>query len=61
MQSTIGRSSYDAMQLSVRKRCSDSYQFDVNYTLGHAKDHASLLEGDYVFQTFGNGRLHRAS
>ena len=55
MQSTIGRSSYDAFQLSVRKRWTDHYQFDVNYTLGHAKDHASLLEGDQTFQQFGNG------
>jgi hypothetical protein len=55
MQSTIGRSSYDALQISVRKRWTDHYQFDVNYTLGHAKDHASLLEGDQTFQQFGNG------
>ena len=59
MQSTIGRSQYDAMQLSVRKRFSDGYQFDVNYTLGYAKDHASLLEGDSVVRELHNGRLHR--
>ncbi len=43
------------MQLSVRKRFSDGYQFDVNYTLGYAKDHASLLEGDSVFANFTTG------
>jgi Carboxypeptidase regulatory-like domain/TonB dependent receptor len=55
VQSTIGRSQYDALQLSVRKRFSEGYQFDVNYTLGYAKDHASLVEGDKVFADFDNG------
>ena len=55
VESTIGRSSYDALQLSVRKRFSEGYQFDVNYTFGHAQDHASLLEGDQVFAQFSNG------
>ncbi len=55
VQSTIGRSEYDALQLSVRKRFSEGYQFDVNYTLGYAKDHASLVEGDKVFADFDNG------
>jgi Carboxypeptidase regulatory-like domain/TonB dependent receptor-like, beta-barrel len=55
VQSTIGRSQYDALQLSVRKRFSQGYQFDVNYTLGYAKDHASLLEGDEVFANYTNG------
>ncbi len=55
IQSTIGRSEYDALQVSLRKRFADGYQFDVNYTLGYGKDHASLLEGDKVFADFGNG------
>jgi hypothetical protein len=55
VQSTIGRASYDALQLSMRKRFSDGYQFDFNYTFAHAKDHGSLLEGDQTFQDFGNG------
>ena len=55
VQSTIGRSEYDALQLSMRKRFSAGYQFDVNYTFAHAKDHGSLLEGDQTFQQFGNG------
>ena len=59
IQSTIGRSEYDALQVSLRKRFSDGYQFDVNYTLGYAKDHASLLEGDKVFARLQQRRLHR--
>jgi hypothetical protein len=55
VQSTIGRADYDAMQLSLRKRFSAGYQFDLNYTLGRAKDHGSLLEGDETFQLFDNG------
>ena len=43
------------MQLSLRKRFSDGYQFDLNYTLGYASDHGSLLEGDETFQDFDNG------
>ena len=39
----------------VRKRFSDGYQFDVNYTLGYAKDHASLLEGDYDVRELQHG------
>jgi hypothetical protein len=55
VQSTVARSEYDAMQLSLRKRFSDGYQFDVNYTLGYAEDHGSLLEGDATFGNFDNG------
>ena len=55
IQSTIGRAEYHAMQLSLRKRFSEGYQFDVNYTLGFAKDHGSLLEGDGTFGNFDNG------
>ena len=31
--------SYNALQLTLRKRWSHGYQFDVNYTLAHAMDH----------------------
>ncbi len=55
IQSTIARAEYDAMQLSLRKRFSEGYQFDLNYTLGYASDHGSLLEGDETFQDFDNG------
>ena len=33
------------MQVSVRKRFSEGYQFDVNYTLGYAKDHGVAARG----------------
>ncbi len=55
IQSTIAQAEYDAMQVSLRKRFSEGYQFDVNYTLGSAKDHGSLLEGDATFGNFDNG------
>ena len=55
IQSTIARADYDALQLSLRKRFSDGYQFDLNYTLSEAKDHGSLLEGDETFGNFDNG------
>jgi len=55
VQSTIGRSQYDALQLSLRKRFTAGYQFDVNYTFAHAKDHGSLLEGDKTFEDFSTG------
>ena len=55
MQSTIGTSEYDALQLSFRKRWSAGYQFDFNYTLGYSEDLGSLLEGDDTFADFENG------
>jgi hypothetical protein len=48
-QSTIGRSEYNALQLTLRKRYSNGYQFDLNYTYGYAKDHGSLIERNDVF------------
>jgi len=50
-QSSIARSSYNAMQLTLRKRWSNGYQFDVNYTLSHAKDHGSAVEKGSSFTT----------
>jgi hypothetical protein len=55
VQSSIGRSEYDALQLSLRKQFAAGYQFDINYTYAHAKDHGSLLEGDATFADFTNG------
>jgi TonB-dependent receptor-like protein len=48
-QSTIGRSAYNALQLTLRRRYSNGYQFDLNYTYGVAKDHGSLIERNDVF------------
>jgi hypothetical protein len=48
-QSTIARSDYNALQVTLRKRYSNGYQFDLNYTYGYAKDHGSLIERNDVF------------
>ncbi len=52
VQSSLARSGYNSMQLSLRRRYSDGYQFDFNYTYAVAKDHGSSLERG---GTFGNG------
>ena len=48
-QSTIARSEYNALQLSLRRRFADGYQFDFNYTFGYSKDHGSALERNSNF------------
>ena len=40
---SVANSAYHSMQLSVRKRFSGGYQFDMNYTLSRATDWASSL------------------
>jgi carboxypeptidase family protein len=55
--SSIAHSNYNALQLTLRKRWSDGYQFDINYTLAHAKDLASAVERGSFFTTFDNGGL----
>jgi len=52
---TIGHSKYNAMQLSIRKRFSAGYQFDVNYTLAKSQDSASSVERGSFFGNFGAG------
>lgn len=54
-QSSIGRSEYDALQLTLRKRFSRGHQFDFNYTFARAKDHGSEVERGGVFSNFGSG------
>ena len=44
VQSSVGRSNYNALQVSVRKRWGHGYQFDVNYTLSKSKDLGSSVE-----------------
>ncbi len=46
---TIGRSNYNSLQLTVRKRMSQGIQFDVNYTLSKAKDMGSGAERGSAF------------
>lgn len=53
--STIGRSEYDALQMTFRKRFSQGYQFDVNYTFARAKDHGSSVEQGAAFGQGGLG------
>ena len=54
-QSSLARSEYNALQLTLRKRYSRGYQFDFNYTLGHSQDHASAVERGSFFTAFGAG------
>jgi hypothetical protein len=53
--SSIGRSNYHAMILTLRKRYSHGLQFDLNYTLSESKDLASQVERGSAFGNFGNG------
>jgi hypothetical protein len=53
--SSLGRSEYDAMQVSLRKRFSHGHQFDLNYTLSKAKDHGSEVERGSTYDNFGSG------
>ena len=57
-QSTIARSDYNAMQLTLRKRYSNGYQFDVNYTFAHSKDHGSAIERGSSFTRVRKRRLY---
>jgi len=53
--SSIGRSNYHAMIVTLRKRYSDGLQFDVNYTLSQSKDMGSNVERGSAFGNFGAG------
>jgi hypothetical protein len=52
---TLGHSKYNALQLSMRKRFSAGYQFDVNYTFAKSLDSASSVERGSFFGNFGAG------
>ena len=54
-QSTVARAEYNGLQLTLRKRYSDGYQFDFNYTYGVSKDHGSALERGNSYMEFNNG------
>ena len=43
-QSSIAQADYDSLQLTLRKRWSQGFQFDINYTLSESKDHGSAVE-----------------
>ncbi len=53
--SSMGRSNYHAMVLTLRKRYSGGTQFDVNYTLSKSEDMGSQVERGSAFGNFGNG------
>lgn len=53
--STIGKSRYNALQLTIRRRYNKGFKFDINYTYAKAKDMASSVERGGSFTNFGNG------
>ncbi len=53
--SSIGRSNYNGMNLTLRRRYSDGLQFDVNYTLAKSEDMGSQVERGSGFGNFSNG------
>lgn len=53
--SSIGRSNYHAMLVTVRKRYSGGTQFDVNYTLSKSEDMGSQVERGSAFGNSSNG------
>ena len=53
--SSVGRSNYNAAQVTLRKRYNRGYQFDLNYTLAYSKDNSSQVERGATFGNFSNG------
>jgi hypothetical protein len=49
--STIARSNYNSAQFSLRKRFSNDFAFDLNYTLAHSLDNASGLQSSTSYGT----------
>ena len=49
--STVARSNYNALQLSVRQRLGNDVTFDFNYTLSHSLDNASGLQSSSSYGT----------
>jgi len=54
-QSSIGRSNYDALQITLRKKPSYGLQFDFNYTMSKSLDLGSAVERGSSFTTFFPG------
>jgi hypothetical protein len=55
VQSSLARSGYNSMQVALRRRYADGYQFDFNYTYAIAKDHGSSVERGAAFGNFAAG------
>jgi hypothetical protein len=53
--SSIGRSNYNALNVTLRRRFSDGIQFDVNYTLAKSMDMGSQVERGSGYGNFSNG------
>jgi hypothetical protein len=53
--SSVGRSDYHSMVLTLRKRYSQGLQFDINYTLSESKDMGSNVERGSAFGNYGAG------
>ena len=53
--SSVGKSNYNGMVLTLHKRYSGGTQFDLNYTLSESKDTGSQVERGSAFGNFGNG------
>lgn len=49
--STIARSNYNSLQLSLRQRLSNDITFDFNYTYGHSLDNVSGLQNSTSYGT----------
>ena len=46
-QSSMADADYNALQVTLRKRWTDGYQFDLNYTLSKSTDLGSAVERDF--------------
>jgi hypothetical protein len=49
--STVARSNYNSLQLSLRQRLSSNFTFDFNYTYAHSLDNVSGLQNSTSFGT----------
>jgi hypothetical protein len=49
--STVARSNYNSLQLSLRQRLREDLTFDFNYTYGHSLDNASGLQNSTSYGT----------
>jgi hypothetical protein len=54
-RSSIGESTYNSLNITVRKRYSGGFQMDFNYTLSKSEDHGSQSERGGSFGNFSNG------
>jgi hypothetical protein len=53
--SSVGRSNYHSMVVTLRKRYAQGVQFDLNYTLSESKDTGSMVERGSAFGNFSAG------